>query len=146
MAVRFAWRAARSSAALVLDAPLARVRRLKLGDGVERVHLLRENADQLGATMTLRRRGAELLAVVEDSGGLVDVVAKIRVSSRVRSGHRGVRIRLPEAAEPEGFSFSLGFEGTEPGSARRVLRRFAGGLPYGLGSGAPGRLVLAGRA
>jgi len=96
--------------------------------------------------MTLRRRGAELLAVVEDSGGLVDVVAKIRVSSRVRSGHRGVRIRLPEAAEPEGFSFSLGFEGTEPGSARRVLRRFAGGLPYGLGSGAPGRLVLAGRA
>jgi glycerophosphoryl diester phosphodiesterase len=146
VALRFAWRKGRASRALVLDAPLARVRRLVLGPGVERVRLLRETPGEREATMTVRRRGDELLAAVEDPGGLTDVAATVRVASRVRHGRRGVRIRLPEELEPEGAPFSVGFSGTDPATGERRLRRFAGGLPYGLGSGAPGRLLLAGRA
>jgi hypothetical protein len=130
----------------VLDAPLARVRTLRLGTGTQRVPMLRESAADGDATMTVRRRGDELLAAVEDAGGLRDVAALVRVSSRVRTGRRGVRVRLPEVLPPEGVPFCVGFQGTDPDTARRVLRRFAGGLPYGLGSGAPGRLLLSGRA
>lgn len=146
VAARFAWRRGRAARALVLDAPLARVRRLSLGEGVERVRLLRETPGEREASMTVRRRGSELVAAVEAAGGLVDVAALVRVGARVRRGRRGVRLRLPEELEPGGAPFSLGFEGTDPETGRRRLRRFAGGLPYGLGSGAPGRLLLAGRA
>ena len=145
IAVRFAWRRGRAAHGLVLDAPLARVRTLRLGAGVERVRMLRERAGEPEATMTLRRRGAELLAAVEDAGGLADVAARVRIGARVRSGRRAVRIRLPEELEPLGAPFCVGFEGTEPETGRRRLRRFAGGLPYGLGAGAPGRLLLSGR-
>jgi hypothetical protein len=146
VALRFAWRRGRASHALVLDAPLARTRRLVLGEGVERVRMLCETPGEREASMTVRRRGPELLAAVEDPGGLTDVAATIRVGARVRHGRRGVRIRLPEELEPEGAPFSVGFEGTDPASGKRRLRRFAGGLPYGLGAGSPGRLFLAGRA
>jgi glycerophosphoryl diester phosphodiesterase len=145
-AVSYAWRRGRETQALVLDTPLARVRTLRLGDGAERVRMLREAPTDLEASMTVRRRGGELLAAVEDAGGLTEVAARIRVGSRVRTGRRGVRIRLPEELEPEGAPFCVGFEGLEPDTGRRRLRRFAGGLPYGLGSGAPGRLFLGARA
>jgi glycerophosphoryl diester phosphodiesterase len=146
VALRFAWRRGRAARALVLDAPLARVRRLLLGSGAARVRMLREAPGEREASMAVRLRGRELLAVVEDAGGLSEVVATVRVAARVRRGRRGVRIRLPEELEPEGAPFSVGFEGTDPETGTRRLRRFAGGLPYGLGSGAPARLVLAGRA
>jgi len=146
VAVRFAWRRGRGSRALVLDAPLARTRRLALGEGAQRVRMLCETPGEREASMTLRRRGSELLAAVEDAGGLTDVAATIRVAARVRRGRRGVRIRLPEELEALGAPFSVGFEGTDPASGKRRLRRFAGGLPYGLGSGAPGRLLFTGRA
>jgi len=144
--VRFAWRAGREEAALVLDHPLERTRTLHLGRGVRRLKLLCEGPVDLPASMTVERRGRELVAAVEDSGGLGEPEALIRVGSRVRTGRRGVRVRLPEEFEPEGLPFCVGFRGTEPGSGRRRLRRFAGGLPYGLGSGAPGRLFLEGQA
>jgi len=146
VALRFSWRRGRASGSLVLDAPLARVRRLRLGGGTERVRMLRERPGDPEASMTLRLRGRELLAAVEDSASLTEVAARIRVGSRVRTGRRAVRIRLPEELEPEGAPFCVGFEGLEPGTGARRLRRFAGGLPYGLGSGAPARLFLAGRA
>jgi glycerophosphoryl diester phosphodiesterase len=146
VALRFSWRRGRASSSLVLDAPLARVRRLHLGSGTERVRMLRERPGDPEASMTLRRRGRELLAAVEDSASLTEVTARIRVGARVRPGRRAVRIRLPEELEPEGAPFCVGFEGTEPDSGARLLRRFAGGLPYGLDSGAPARLFLAGRA
>jgi len=146
IALRFSWRRGRASGSLVLDAPLARVRRLRLGPGTERVRMLRERPGDSEASMTLRRRGSELLAAVEDSASLTDVTARIRVGSRVRTGRRAVRIRLPEEFEPEGAPFCVGFEGTEPETGARRLRRFSGGLPYGLGSGAPARLFLASRA
>lgn len=144
--VRFAWRRGRESRALVLDAPLERVRTLRIGEGAQRLRMLRERAGDPPATMTIRRRGAELLAAVETSGALEEVAARIRVGARVRTGRRAVRIRLPEAPDPAGIPFCVGFEGTHPETRARVLRRFSGGLPYGLGSGAPGRLFLAGRA
>jgi hypothetical protein len=58
-----------------------------------------------------------------------------------------VKIRLPERADPEGIPFSVGFEGRARSTPEKergttVLRRWAGGLPYGLGAGATGRLVL----
>jgi glycerophosphoryl diester phosphodiesterase len=144
VALRFAWHRGRASRALVLEAPLARVRTLELGSGVRRVRLLREREQDREATMTLRRRGPEVVAAVEGAGGLGDVRATIRVGHRVRTGQRGVRIRLPEELPAAGAPFSVGFEGTDPESGARVLRRFSGGLPYGLGSGSPGRLRLAG--
>jgi hypothetical protein len=144
--LRFAWRRARATGSLVLDAPLARVRTLRLASGAERVRMLRERPGDREASMTLRRRGGELLAAVEDAASLTDVTARIRVGARVRTGRRAVRIRLPAELEAEGAPFCVGFEGTEPETGRRRLRRFAGGLPYGLGSGAPARLFLTGRA
>ncbi len=144
--LRFAWRRGRAAGSLVLDAPLARVRTLRLGAGAERLRMLRERPGDREASMTLRRRGGELLAAVEDAGALTDVAARIRVGARVRTGRRAVRIRLPAELEPEGAPFCVGFEGTEPDSGRRRLRRFGGVLPYGLGSGAPARLFLTGRA
>jgi hypothetical protein len=146
IALRLGWRCGRAAAGLVLDAPLARVRRLRLGPGTERVRMLRERASDPEASMTVRRRGHELLAAVEDAGSLTEVTARIRVGARVRTGRRAVRIRLPEEVEPDGAPFCVGFEGTEPGTGARRLRRFGGGLPYGLGSGAPARLFLSGKA
>lgn len=144
--VRFAWRAGRAEAALVLDHPLERTRTLHLARGVRRLLLLCEAATDLPASMTVERRGRELVAAVEDAGGLLEPEAMIRVGSRVRTGRRGVRVRLPEEFEPEGLPFCVGFRAKEPGSGQKRLRRWAGGLPYGLGSGAPGRLFLEGRA
>jgi glycerophosphoryl diester phosphodiesterase len=144
--LRFAWRRGRAGRELVLDAPLERVRTLRLGEGAQRMRMLCEHAGDREATMAIRRRGRELLALVEDAGGLTDVAARIRVGSRVRTGRRGVRIRCPEELEPEGAPFCVGFDGVDAETGIRRLRRFSGGLPYGLGSGAPGRLFLTGRA
>jgi glycerophosphoryl diester phosphodiesterase len=144
--LRLAWRRGRVQENLVLDGPLERVRTLELGAGAERLRLLRESPGDRPATMIVRRRGRELLAWVEDAGGLEEVHALIRVGARVRRGRRAVRIRLPEEPDPRGLLFSVGFEGSRAGGRGSSLRRWCGGLPYGLGAGAPGRLLLAGRA
>jgi hypothetical protein len=98
--------------------------------------------------MTVRRRGRELLAWVEDPGGLEDVRAQVLLGPRIVEGARGVRVELPDGVEAgaAGLPFSLGFEGRRPGERGRVLRRWAGGLPGGARSGAPGRLLVSGRA
>jgi hypothetical protein len=144
--LRFAWRRGRTQETLVLDGPLERVRTLELGASAERLRLLGESPGDRPASMVVRRRGRELLAWVEDAGGLDDVHALVRLGSRVRRGRRAVRIRLPEEPDPRGLLFSVGFEGTVAGRAGSRLRRWCGGLPYGLGAGAPGRLLLTGRA
>lgn len=139
--LRLAWREGRRARELLLDAPLERVRTLRLAPGTQRVRMLCENPLDLEATMSIRRRGRELLAWVEDAGGLTDVAAVVRVGHRVRRGRRGVRIRLPERIGRQGVLFAVGFEGAVPGAAERRLRRWGGGLPYGLSSGAPCRLL-----
>ncbi len=139
---RYSWRAGprRPAAELVLDAPLERVRTLRLGEGATRLRMLVESPGEPPATMTVRRRGRELLAWVEDPGGLGEVKCLVRLGSRVRTGTRGVRIRLPGELDPEGLPFCVGFQG-RAGDGGVRLRRWSGGLPYGLGSGAPGRLL-----
>jgi hypothetical protein len=149
--LRFSWRAGPRApeAELVLDSPLERVRSLRLGEGPRRLTMLVESPADLPASMVVRRRGHELLCWVEDPGGLAAPRCIVRVGSRVRTGRRGVRIRLPEEPArtwPDGIPFCVGFEGTSDRPRASTLRRWAGGLPYGLGSGAPGRLQLVERA
>ena len=107
-----------------------------------RLPLLRERPGAPAASMTLRRRGNELVAWVENPGGLEEVRARIRIGQRLRYGGQGVRIRLSELelAGERSLPFNVGFEGLAGG--RRALRRWAGGLPPELGSGSPGRLIL----
>ncbi len=145
---RFVWRTGpgRPRESLILDAPLARHRSLRLGPDSRRLIMLCEHPGQATSTMTVRRRGEELLAWVEGSGGLRDLRATIRLGGEVRRGGRGVRVPLPEGWRTceEGIPFCVGFEGREGDAAHapRVLRRWAGGLPAGLRSGSPGRLFL----
>jgi glycerophosphoryl diester phosphodiesterase len=139
--LRLAWREGRRARELLLDAPLQRVRTLYLAPGTQRLRMLCENPLDLEATMSIRRRGRELLAWVEDPGGSTDVAALVRLGHRVRRGRRGVRISLPGRIGPRGVPFAVGFEGTVPGTGERRLRRWGGGLPYGLSAGAPCRLM-----
>ncbi|MEW6070963.1 MAG: glycerophosphodiester phosphodiesterase family protein [Planctomycetota bacterium] len=149
---RFAWQRGpgRPRESLILDAPLARVRTLNLGPDVRRLAMLCEHPGQEPASMSLRRRGEELLLWVEAPGGLADVRALVRLDSEVRGGGRGVRLRLPAGwrERGDGFRFCAGFEGRAGSGphAPRVLRRWAGGLPEGIRAGAPGRLFLRGEA
>jgi glycerophosphoryl diester phosphodiesterase len=149
---RFAWQRGpgRAGEALVLDRPLARVRTLVLGRDARRVEMLCEHPGEKPATMVVQRKRDELLAWVEDAGGLKDLRAWLRLGHEARCGGHGVRLSLPEGFDrlPEGVDFCVGFDGRAgdgPVEERR-LRRWAGGLPYGLGSGAPARLLGAARA
>lgn len=144
---RFVWREGpgRPRRSLVLDAPLERVRTLRLASGAQRVPMLRERPGDPYASMTVRRRGNELVAWVEDPGGLSDVRAMMRLGPRIRTGSRGVRLLVPghERAARTAVPFDVGFDGVQAGEAgNRRLRRWAGGLPLELRSGAPGRLFL----
>jgi glycerophosphoryl diester phosphodiesterase len=149
---RFVWRSGpgRPEESLAFDHPVSRVRTVRVAQGTLRVPMLREHPGAPYASVSLRRRGEELIAWVEDPGGLGDVRALLRVGERVRSGGRGVRVPLPPGWRTTetggGLPFSVGFEGRTSTGAPRELRRWAGGLPYGLGSGAPGCLFLEDRA
>lgn len=145
---RFVWRERPSASeqVLVLDAPLSRVRSLALAEGAQRLVMLAERPGDPEATMTLQRKGRELVAWVENPGQLKDVKALIRLGHETKNGSHGVRLALPETLLAGGdVPFCVGFEGTDAMGARH-LRRFAGGLPYGLGSGAPGLLSVRARA
>ncbi len=141
---RFAWRGGpgRREEALVLDAPLPRTRTLRLSSATLRVPMLREHPGGRLGSMTVRRRGREILAAVEDAGGWRDVRAILRIGHQVHRGGHGVRAFLPEFPRDRPIPFSVGFEGRAQDSVEIGLRRWAGGLPYGLGSGATGRLFV----
>lgn len=142
---RFVWRRGpgRPQEALILDAPLRRVRTLRLGPESQRVFLLREHPGDSEATMSVRRRGSEILAWVENPGGLADVRAALRLGIDTRWGGRGVRMKLPAGfdAERDGVPFSIGFSGRAPSAEERRFRRWAGGLPAEQRAGSPGRLL-----
>jgi hypothetical protein len=67
----------------------------------------------------------------------------VHVDGRTYHGGRGLRTQLPEDFDQRegGVPFSCGMWTGKAGE--RVLRRWAGGVPDELGSGAPGRLVSA---
>jgi hypothetical protein len=124
--------------------------------------MLRESAGEPAATMSVWRRGRDLLARVENAGGLTDLRAMVRLGERIFYGGSGVRAPLPPAAVEAGMAaaaaqdrieesehaipFSIGFEGRAPDSGGRRLRRWSGGIGSQPRSGAPGRLQVGRRA
>jgi len=145
-AVRYAWKRGGQAHELVLDATLHRTRRVHARAEALRLPMLRERPDEVPASMTLRRIGGELVASVEDAGGLSEVRALALFGGELVRGGRGLRLKLPRELPPRGqaLELALGFEGVlVQGDARtRRTRRWCGGLPPGIESGAPGELVL----
>jgi hypothetical protein len=133
-----------ASESLELDAPFERRRRATLRESVTRLALLRESPADPPASVTLRRHRGDLLAAIEAPGDLEHARLVVRLGERVALGGDGVRLRLPPDFDREraGAPFSIGILGARrtPRGRRRVLRRWAGGLPDVAPSGAPGRL------
>jgi hypothetical protein len=135
----------RRAGKLLLDAPLVRRRRVVADTVTRRVGMLRESPAQAPASMTVRRRGAELLVAIENAGGLLEATSLATLDGAVHRGGSGLRLALPPDFEDRegGVPFSCGFVGRAraPGPPRRELRRWAGGLPAVPGSGSAGRLL-----
>jgi glycerophosphoryl diester phosphodiesterase len=124
---------------LTLEAPFHRLRELRLDGSTQRLWMLRERPDDREATMTVRRRSGELLVAIEGPGGLEDAAVVAHLCGRTHFGGRGLRLQLPPDFDGgPGVPFSCGMTGRENGEWR--VRRWAGGVPGGLGSGVPGRL------
>ena len=133
--------AIRPGGKLLLDAPLRR-RRVTTADPIaRRLALLTERRDDPPASMTVRRIGAELVVSVENPGDLDDAHALAHLDGAVARGGRGVRVRLPADFDLRGggVPFSCAIEGRRRGELR--VRRWAGGLPEGLGHGSPGLIL-----
>ena len=138
----------RVASSLQFDHAVARIRTLRLGGTAVRIPMLRERPGEPFASMNVWREGARILARIEHAGGADRTRAILRVGERTWRGGVGVRAVLPASLDLDdarsrerGVAFSVGFEGFDD-AGRRVLRRWAGGLPEGLRAGAPGRLVL----
>jgi hypothetical protein len=134
---------------LTLDAPLERVRSVVLRDAATRLRLLRENPGDPPASVTIRRHRRDLLAALETPGDLDGARVVVRLGDQVVFGAAGVRLVLPDDFDAlrSGLPFSIGILGARhtPRGRRRVLRRWAGGLPDVAPSGVPGRLRSDGR-
>ncbi|MEE2939930.1 MAG: glycerophosphodiester phosphodiesterase family protein [Planctomycetota bacterium] len=145
LAVRYSWDEGpeRPAGSLVLDAPMPRVRVAVADPITQRLPLLHERSSDVPASVTLRRRGEDIVVQVENPGGLEDVELSILLGSRLRRGGRGMRAGLPAGFDDlrEGVPFSVAIEGRPTGGGARVLRRWSGGLPDEPRTGAPGRLL-----
>ncbi len=146
VATQYRWKqqlapqAARGGGRLLLTAPLKRVRILAADGLVRRLELLRERVDDPPASMNVRREGQQLLVSIENPGDLEEPHTLVHLAGEVLRGGRGLRLRLPQGFDADpGVAFSCGIEGKRRGAAD--LRRWAGGLPEGLGHGRPGVLV-----
>ncbi len=148
LVARYVW-GAHDEHALALDAPLTRVREARLSTSTLRLALLKESPRERAGTVTLRRHRGDLLAALEDAGGLSDARIVVSLEGEIRVGTQGVRIALPRDfdARVGGIAFSVGIEGriVTPRGPRTVTRRWAGGLPDVVTGGAAGRLVCAAR-
>lgn len=134
---------------LTLDAPLERVRSAVLRDAATRLRMLREHPADPPASVTIRRHRRDLLAALESPGDLDGARIVVRLGEHVVFGASGVRLSLPDDFDAlrAGLPFSIGVLGSRhtPRGRRRVLRRWAGGLPDVAPSGAAGRLRSDGR-
>lgn len=136
----------RAAGALLLDAPLERVR-TAIADGLPtRLTLLRESKSDGPATMLLRRRGANLLVSLESGFDPKLAHTVVFLDGRYFFGARGVRVPLPRDFDQrrEGLRFSCGVFTLEDGERR--VRRWAGGVPDPVGCGSPGFLLPRARA
>lgn len=129
---------------LDFDVTLARRRELHLGEGAARLTMLRESPGEPPASVVCSRRGRDLVFRVEDPGGLADPRLVVRLGGETLRGraHLGLHLSpaMLDAARDAGLPFALAFFGRRDGAPH--LYRFGGGLPPGLFSGSPGRLVL----
>ena len=78
----------RAAGRLMLDVVLRRERRVVASAITQRVELLRESPGAPRATMTLHRRGRELVVNVENPGGLVGARAVVHLAGQTWSGAR----------------------------------------------------------
>ncbi|MCP3914196.1 MAG: hypothetical protein GY711_01435 [bacterium] len=131
----------RAAGRLLLDAPMPRCR-IAHADGVtRRLTLLRERPDDSAASLTMRREGDSLVVSIENAGDLEHPHVVARLAGETARGGMGLRMRLPATFDGDGHGvdFSCGIEGVRRGEHR--IRRWAGGVPEGLGHGSPGRLL-----
>jgi glycerophosphoryl diester phosphodiesterase len=141
--VRFRWARGpgRASGALMLDAPLKRTRTAIADVIARRLKMLRESPRDAEASMTIRRHRQHLLVSIESSGGWKDARTIVYLDGRFLYGGRGLRAVLPPDFDQrrEGIAFSCGMQALVDGEWR--VRRWCGGVPEEIGSGAPGRLL-----
>lgn len=132
----------RAGGQLLFDAPMIR-RRIATADVVaRRLEMLNERPGDPPATLAARRMGNDIVVSLENPGGLVDAHVVGGLEGHLTRGGKGVRLRLPEWFDrvPVGVPFTCGIEGEEADGTPR-LRRWAGGVPAGIGHGRPGLLV-----
>ena len=145
LAVRYSWDAGPelSAGSLLLDAPMKRVRVAVADPITRRLPLLNERSTDQAASVTLRRRGQDLVVQIENAGGVHDPELCVLLGSRLRRGGKGLRVGLPTDFDSldEGVPFSVGIEGHASSGGERVLRRWSGGLPNEPRAGSPGRLI-----
>ncbi|TAJ17223.1 MAG: hypothetical protein EPO68_09785 [Planctomycetota bacterium] len=146
VAAHYRWSnaAGRTAGELVLDAPLVRVRCARVRRDPLRLPMLRERPEDPDASVLVRRQGRSLHVSIESAGKLKDARVWANLDGAVHTGTRGLRLELPFDFDGrrDGVRFSCGLDGfAEAGARRRTLRRWAGGIPGDVHSGAPGRLV-----
>jgi hypothetical protein len=146
VAARYRWpnAAGRTAGELVLDAPLHRVRCARLRRDPLRLPMLRERPEDPDASVLVRRQGRALHVSIESAGKLNEARVWVSLDGVVHTGTRGLRLELPFDFDGrrDGVRFSCGLDGfAAAGARRRTLRRWAGGIPGDVHSGAPGRLV-----
>ena len=141
----FTWNAGagRRAGQLLVEAPLIRVRSIALDAISRRLVLLRENPQDVDASLIVRRHGSSLLVSIENAGELEDPHIIVRVGDHTVRAGQGLRVALPQHIGGEGVAFSCGIEGWLNRKGRRIrsLRRWAGGLPQDADTGEPGRIL-----
>ncbi len=149
VAAMYAWKdqkAGRKAGQLLFDVPLERVRKVVADGLTRRLTMLRENPGDPVASITVRRAGRRLVVQLEDTSGLTDAHLIVKLNGHTERGGRGMTLSLPEGFDSltDGISFACGIEARRAG--QRVLMRWCGGLPGGVGHGTPGRLLPLGQA
>ena len=145
LAVRLEWlRAGGQTIEWLCDTPITRRRTLTLDVSPVRVQLVRESPRDREAYMVVRLHRGHVYASIEDSGGIPEAHAVLRLGERTVVGGRGVRLPLPSDARIHSPAFSCGFLSHRRGE--RYVRRFCGGLLDEPDAGAPGLLHIAATA
>ena len=147
LAVAYRWRPGpgRPEEGLVLDAPLHRVRSVRVSEDTQRLPMLIESPGDGAASLTLRRQGNRLMVALENPGEVEDPKVLVRLGEAQLRGGRKIALSLPNDFDlrPGGVPFSCGVEGVvaKGGELQTRVRRWAGGVPSGLEGGVPGVLL-----